>query len=522
MNTLNLARPRAKQGLRIALPLLTALLLTRSATLAQVTTKVSSVSPQEAFSNSPITISVELRQGETIEHVYLVYRPFGESQYSRVEMDLIGNTASATLASKFVIPPFIEYYIVLVDRGGTMETYPLSESTDPFTTPPERTLRLPVRQEEDVESGIVFLSPEQNSTVSQGDVLISLSLLRVDSVVVQKATQVYLDGADVTAKSVFSEDIVVYSPENFGLRLVPGLHRVGVRLYDRSGNLYRTASLIFTVRPEGEFAYAEPTPGWFTYGATVNMESRHESVDSVGTWYNRGGYQFTGKAGDWRLVSNAFVTSDEKSDRQPQDRFFIGVESPWIRAGYGDSYPSFPDLILSGKRVRGLNSSLTLGGFNLDIALGSTTRAVEGSLLQTFPADSLNARIRQDSINGTTGNYGRIDSLTYGRFSYGTYSRSLLAVRPSFGSKESFQIGFTLLNSKDDLGSIRYGVRPQEDLVVGADFTSKFDRSRIEFSGQAAFSAFNSDISSGTFTDAYIDSTYPNDKENVRQVRDIL
>ncbi len=494
-----------------------ALMLTGTAR-AQVSTRIASISPDFAIANAPITITADLQQGETVERVYLVYRPFGESDYQRAEMDLVGNSASVTLPSRVVVPPRIEYYIVLQLRTGTLETYPLTENPDPFTTPPARTLFLPVRSEAEGEPQILFLSPEPASVVAPDEVVITISLLRADSTVVRKATQVFLDGADVTQFVVFSDDILVFAPENLGRQLAPGPHRVSVRLYDRSGNLATAATMIFTVQGGGMFTYTEPVVSTFKYGLSVNFESRHEDVNTVGTWYNRGGLNFTGTTGDWRFRTNLYVTSEETDSIQPQNRYFIGVEHPIVHAGYGDVYPSFPNLILSGKRVRGLDAGVHLGAFNIDVVYGQTMRAVEGRLLSSFPKDSL--AVQQQRFPSSS--YGPVDSATWGRFSYGTYTKNLLAIRPSFGSGETAQWGITILKAKDDVGSIRYGIRPDENLVVGTDLVTRFDSRRIEFNAQAAISAYNSDISSGNFTDAYIDDVYKNDADNVKRVRDLL
>ena len=487
---------------------------------AQVSTKIANITPDFAVANAPITISADLIQGETVDHVYLVYRPFGESEYERVDMDLVGNTASVTLPSKSVVPPRIEYYIVLHLRTGALETYPLSESADPFATPPTRTLSLPVRSEAEGEEQILFLSPEPYSILSPDQVLISVSLLRADSTAVRKATQIFLDGVDVTQSAVFSDDILALSPENLGHPLAPGPHRVSVRLYDRTGNMSSVASLSFTVQGGEGYTYTEGVPQGFRYNANVNMESRHEEVNTVGTWYNRAGVNLSGNTGDWRFLSNVYVTSEESSDLQPQNRFFVGVEHPLVHAGYGDSYPVFPNLILSGKRVRGLNAGVHLGAFNVDVTYGQTTREVQGKLLSTFPKDSLASQ----QMASPTGTFGPVDSTHWGRFSYGTYAQNLFAIRPSFGSAETFQWGMTLLKAKDDVHSITYGIRPDENLVIGTDIVSHFDSRRIEFLAQAAISAYNSDISSGSFTDAYIDTSQltRNDADNIKKLRDII
>jgi hypothetical protein len=227
--------------------------------------------------------------------------------------------------------------------------------------------------------------------------------------------------------------------------------------------------------------------------------------------------QFRGTTDIWTFTSNLFLTSDEKAERQPQNRFFFGVETPWIKAGYGDHYPVFPDLLLSGKRVRGLQTVARYGVLGLDLTLGEITRATEGTLLAQFPADSFSVQFQRDS----TATFGPVDPTTWGKYSFGTYTRTLFAVRPSVGNRETWEFGFTWLSSGDDPGSIRYGIRPKENIVLGTDFQARFDRSRIQLTGQAAFSAYNSDISSGTFTDAYIDTVFAN-PQGIKEARDRL
>ena len=346
--------------------------------------------------------------------------------------------------------------------------------------------------------------------------VISFSLLRADSVVDRQATKVLLDGADISKNVILSGDIGVVSPDNAGLALAPGSHQVVVRLYTAGGKFYRAASLTFDVT--GVNAAAVPQPGKISYSASVALESRHEQVDTVGTWYNRGSIRVGAKYGDWRFLANTFLTSDEQSDRQPQDRFFLGVESRWGKAGYGDLTPSFPDLILSGKRVRGVHASLTLGVFNLDVTDGQITRGIEGQLIATLPDSLLTAAQAADPSAA----YSQISPGLWGKYNFGTYKRNLFAIRPSFGSGETWQLGFTWMKSSDDTGSIRTGSHPQENLVLGTDMVVRLDRRRIELSAQGAFSAYNSDISSGEISDARIGQLFPNDSANVRQVRDIL
>lgn len=485
---------------------------------AQLPGRIMSVAPTEGGNAAPLQVTVQLRQAEALEHVYFLYRSFGENTYTRMEMDVAGPTARVTVPARAMVPPFLEYYIVAVAHNGTFDTYPFSDNPSPLTRAPEKTGRILIRTEEEVDSQVIFLSPEPSAVLLPEDVLISVSLLRADSIVVRRATRILLDGVDITPGALFSDDIIVYVPENMSHHLSQGSHKVSVGLYNRLGKIHKVASMTFTVARDSRFATEELPGNQIRYNGSVQFESRHEDVSDVGKWYNRIGYQFSGTRGVFRLTSNAFLTSDEKSYLQPQDRFFIGAETPWIRVGYGDSYPAFPNLILSGMRVRGLSASATAGFFNVDVAMGTTSRAVEGSILKTFPKDSL----ANEQLLDPSSAYAPITDSLWGKYSYGSYARDMFAIRPSFGSGETWQLGFSWLKSKDDAASIRNGIRPQENAVIGTDFFARFDNNRVELSGQGAFSAFNSDISSGSFTDAYIDTVYTSNPGEIKTVRDAL
>jgi hypothetical protein len=484
----------------------------------QISTRVAAVHTDEVVAGMPVRITVDLRQTAGLQSVVLLYRPFGESEYRRLDMDVVGNRATVQVPGTAVTPPFLEYYIVLQDVQGTFEVYPLSDSPHPLTTPPQSTSRIEVRERTEAELQAIFLSPEPFSVTTPEEVLISASLLRADSTLDRDATRLLLDGVDVTAKALFSGDLIVFAPANIGMLLEPGNHTVSLRLFNRDGHLQGESTVTFVVGSEVPLFRPEPPVAAFRYDASIQLESRYEDIGTSDQWYNRARLQFRGRTGTFQMQSNLFITSDEKSDRQPQNRYLLGVALPWLTLDVGDSYPEFTDLILSGKRVRGVHSTLELGVLNVNVAYGSVTRAIDGTLLQRFPTDSL--LVEQARNPGAA--FAQLDSATWGRLSYGTYERTLFAVRPSFGSGEIWQLGFTWLSARDDLGSIRYGIRPQENIVLGTDFAARFDDRRIELSWEAAFSAFNSDISSGPFTDAHIDSVFPEDASAIKSARDIL
>jgi hypothetical protein len=484
---------------------------------AQAPGDVTVVAPSEVSAGEPLLIAAELLRAESIEAAYLLYRPLGRSEYTRVDMDLRGSRASVLIPPRDVAPPYLEYYMVLRQRSGALVTHPFSTVTDPLTRPPDQVLRIPVRPAEESSAQALLLSPDPAVPVPPEELVISVSLLRADSSVDLRATRLLVDGTDVTADAVFADDILVYVPENFSRRLSPGEHHITVQLFTADGTLYRSPGYRFLVQGAISGPAEQEQPG-ARYRVSVQVESRREEVAGSGTWYNRGGFQFTGTSGLVTVRSQGFLTSDEHTDRQPQNRFFIGAAIPWLSVGYGDGYPSFSNLILNGKRVRGLHSSATLGWFNLDVAFGQTERPLEGRLLKTIPVDSLAAEQSADP----TAAYTQISAATWAKILPGTFERKVLAVRPSFGSGRTWRLGFTWFKAKDDVPSVRYGVRPQENLVVGSDFVTRLFDEAVELFAEGAFSAFNTDISSGNFTDAYIDSVYPNNASDIKTARDIL
>ena len=493
-------------------------LLPAGGALAQLSSAVTDVSPAEAVTHTTVAITATLREGNGATSVLLLYRPFGTREFRKAEMDLRGSTATSLLPPDAVAPPFVEYYLILSDAAGRRESYPRGTGGDPLAVPPPQLLRIAVKDE--AEQQVLFLSPDPDAILNPDDVLISISLLRADTAVARRATQIKLDEANVTAMAVFSGDLVILSPENLGVQLAPGRHTVKVGLFNRNGQFQAAAELSFYIRRMGGDALLSTTipQRGFEYTGNVQAESRHEKIGDDGMWYNRVGADFSGRTGIWKFNGNLFLTSDEKADRQPQNRYYVGVETPWVQVGYGDHYPTFPDLVLNGKRVRGLQTTARYGILGLDLSMGEITRSVEGSLIKSFAADSFAVEFQRDS----TAAFGQIDATTWGKYSYGSFARKLFAIRPSLGNRDTWEVGFSWLSSGDDLGSIKYGIKPQENILVGTDFMARFDHKRIEVTGQAAMTAYNSDITSGNFSDAHIDSVYTTGADGIKQVRDYL
>ena len=465
--------------------------LASTAAQAQVSSIVVRVNVPMVSQGQPLPVSVEFTPSGRVERVVFKYRSFGETEYKEQEMLLAGNAATLTLSAQYVLPPYIEYYVLVELGGGKTETYPLQNAE---TSP----LKATIRPVDPKNLEVRLLSPEQGETVAAEDLVIAVSLYYSSDAVNRRATKLYLNGVDVTAQAIFSDDVLLYSAANFPRQLNLGVQFLRIELYDTKGALYHTMESNFNLSTATALAAEESR---FRVGVDGTLEARNEDVGATKNTFLRGQLRANGMFRALTFGSNIFMTNEEKSDRQPQNRFLAYGDLDFFKIQVGDAFPKFPSYIVSGKRVRGVTANLFLKFFNVDVSFGETVRSIDGGLLRDSTvtyADASAAAARPLNTSLKSG-------LTYSFFTPGTFSRSFLAVRPSFGSGENFQLGFTYMKSRDDKGSIRYGVFPQENLVLGSDVLVAFDNQRFRLEGQASLSLTNKDITKDSFTDADYD-----------------
>ena len=480
----------------------------------QVSNIISSVRIGDAKEKMPLSISAELFTAENISIVSLVYRSFGQTEFKKTEMLIAGNTASVTIPADEVQPPYLEYYLSITLRNGTTQTYPLD--IDKGVAP----LQIPVSAYSQKDKEIFILSPSAGEILSVDELLISISFIKAPDNIDVNKTKIYLNGQDITSSALITGDLIILNGENLSGTVVLGAKLLKIDVYDKSGNLYHSISRSFqTVSAEVAMAVSSR---WKYFG-NLRGESRNENFNSASTWYNNLSADINGSYDQWRINGYAYLTSEEKSSLQPYNRYSATIQGgDWFELKVGDAYPRFPNLIMDGKRVRGITGAINLGAFNLQASYGETVREVEGTVLQTYTAN--NVPLGTDIIKVNQSIYGA----PYARVDLGTYNRKILAIRPSFGSGESFQFGLSYLHSKDDPGSIALGARPQENITIGSDLMFAFDNQNILFTSQAAVSILNKDISTGNLTDAQIDSifgansTYDVKPSTVKDIRDII
>ncbi|MFA7288618.1 MAG: hypothetical protein WC055_07025 [Melioribacteraceae bacterium] len=482
--------------------------------IAQVNDYISNITISQQREGLPIHIKSDLRNTTSISELTLAYRSFGMNEYIKSEMLIVSDQAKVTIPSDRVKAPFMEYYIIITLSDGNISYYP-SEFLDSETP-----LQISIEAPSPKDSEIIILTPEKGEKVNEKEFFVSLSLIGVPNNINPKATKLFLNDVDVSEYIVVAGDLIIFSGENNSGLIPIGNYLIKAEVYDSTGLLYHSVQTQFELISS---SVAEAELSQFNYNGNIKGESRNENYNSSSIFYNNLTANFNGSYKDWSANAMIYLSSEEKNYLQPVNRFSFSMEKEdRFSLQAGDTYPRFPSLILDGKRVRGFNGSLDFGVFNIQAAAGETLRKIEGKLLDTY--SSKDAPLESNVI--------RIDSLRYsnpfGRVDLGTFKRNIVAIRPSFGSRENFELGFSYLHSKDENSSIEFGARPQENLVFGSDLFVGIDNQRIVLSGEAAFSLINKDISGGSLTDTQIDSIFgagsfididPND---VKKVKDYL
>jgi hypothetical protein len=353
----------------------------------------------------------------------------------------------------------------------------------------ERLNRPVVAEETPAPSGetllapILVLSPEPFSAVSPQEVFIAASFM-TETAIDSASIRILLDGRNVTRTAQVSPALVSFTPT----KIAAGEHTVIISARDRSGAVVGPLNWRFQVT--GQENEPGEAPAQNRVSGMAYAEMRREKFNGVSLNNTNVGADLSGNTGPVQYSASAYFTTLEDEILQPRNRFVLTAGLPWLNVTLGDATPYFDELILYGRRVRGIQASLNTGWFNFDVVTGETVRQIDPLYtLAPNPADST--------------------QLITTRQRFGTFRQTLLGLRPSFGSRDGFHWGFTLLKVRDDKKSLPQDssnvvqtgrVTPRDNLVIGSDIGFAFDHRRVEVKAGGAWSLLTNDISAGALS----------------------
>lgn len=449
-----------------------------------------------------------------VHYMRLYYRQKGQSNFQFVEMEEQLNSYLAEIPASEVKLPAIEYFIMAVLENQAMITSPAS---NPYYAPYEVTVtpgKTPVAEESTpsqkptkqsitkTKSGAqletVILSPEPEERIEQNEVIIAVSFLGDIDQLNLKSIKLIIDEKDYSNKAEITKNMISYLPQN----LSSGVHQVRVELADLHGNRFDDVRWQFSVFSDRTTAQKQSKAIPISGNAYVEWKNENFSDITIAT--SNLGANFRGKYGPIEYHGNLFITSREKPEYQPRNRFLFEVGTSWIGLKLGDTTPRFNELMLWGRRVRGFEAYLKLGFINFEFVQGETNRKVTGIPYNKVIVDSTTGQFKYANPDSDQIVF---ENSTTGIYRYGTFQQNLTAGRLSFGGGKYFQLGLNLVKVRDDTSASTYSSQPKDNLVIGPDILLALDNHRIELKGTAAISLLANDISSGAMTQSDLKSS---------------
>ena len=436
-----------------------------------------------ATEGQPVQLEVKIEGlNAQVIFVRIYYKAPEEDSYRYVDMQPDINKWIGNIPGRDVEGERLEYFLNAFLSNQQIVTFPVSNpynqpeeiqifpaKKSAVPSPPVQNLDTFVPAKEAMQSAIdsplLVLSPEPDEYITEDQVLFAVSLSGGGKETDAKSVQIFMDGKNVTRACEISTFMATFEPK----KVSEGQHWFKVVAKDIDGKPLEPIVVNFTVGSEGQKQKIRSD-----FRGHVFADFRNETVYEQDNSFNMGGGDFSGQYGVLQYSGRFLVSSLEDPNYQPRDSYSFNLKTKVLGISGGDTYPRINDLILWGKRVRGLSGYIHLGFINVDAVMGETYRGIEGVGTGIGPSMVIS--------------------------SYGTFSQKLMAVRPSIGGGKHFQVGISIVKIQDDTSSIKYGILPKDNVIFGPDLKLAFDRGRTTLTAAGAVSLLTSDISGGALT----------------------
>ncbi|MDP8241347.1 MAG: hypothetical protein P9X24_19845 [Candidatus Hatepunaea meridiana] len=412
---------------------------------------------------------------------HIFYRISGQYAFMNIEMTIDRFNLTGMIPAFAENDDHIEYFIKVNLPTGKTLTYP------PGAPNNAELVLISILSEDEIKdkssSAVIILSPQQGEDVTDNQVLIALSLMQDVRTMKPENMRITVDKYDLTGKAQISEYMITLIAEG----LKEGKHNITLHLIE-DGKREKLVGWSFNVKT-GKILHPLRKRVKGSINTGYNYEDISSRIREIKYIDGRAYGEFLNV--DW--AAKAHITNLEKADRQPQNRYLASLRYEILTLRFGDIQPQLSEFSLWGSRTRGTHIAFRTSYFNMDLVLGYLRRDIEGEGYAS--TDTL--------INPITGDIIAVNQVTVIE-RLGMYRRKLIAFRPGFHICRTAIFSLNFLKVKDDIGSIKYGQRPKDNLVLGYDLKMHFDHRRITFNTESAVSFYNKDISGGTMADAKI------------------
>lgn len=448
------------------------------------------VCPKTFIFNQDAQLMVEVVQGMSdIAEMTLHYRVVGDQHWLTeiVEQENEGSVYyKVTIPAKYLNTETVEYYFSIELNHGTVENFPAQDGTTPnYTLNPDFASG-------ETSPGFVLLTDEPSVTADNGYLLV-VSWFALVGEIDESSIEVWVGGKNVTSAAQISAPTIVYKETN----PAPGDRKAIIRAQLGSKSIH---SQVWTTQiMPGQGRVARP----FNLRGNVNFASNYYDYSTAPAW----GMVPENNATTWAdlyatygimdIQTHIYKSSLEHSNKQPVDRYTLGLQLPFFDLFVGDNTPNISQLTLYGKNVRGIYSKLHNKHVALILSQGEAVRKTTSEL--------------------------DFDPLTAGIQPSGTFKQEAIGARLQFGNENGFMTGLNMSRHRDIISSLDslyymynkivdgqnqtvYTATAKDNAVLSYDLRINIPEQKTTVGGEIAGSLLNYNAIPGAITQADLET----------------
>ncbi len=392
----------------------------------------------------------------------------------------------ATIPAKYFSDLQMEYYFEVQLTDGSVENFPtLDELTPKYTL-------IPKAMEGELSDGFVLLTEEESISADEGYML-AVSFFPLEEDIDPASIEVWVGGRDVTYAAQISAPTIMYKEDN----PTPGMKKAVIKA--KQGTKIIHSNVWLTEVLPGSNKRALP----FTFRGAVNFASNvydysdpavtpGVSDNDAASWAD-----LYGSYGILNMQANLYVSSLEKSNKQPVNRYTFGVQLPGLDLFAGDYSPNLSQYTLYNKNIRGMYARFYGRVGSLTWAHGQSVRKTtnETIILNASGRDLKSGTFKQEAI-GARIQVGNDSGLSMGL----TASRH----RDLISSLDSLYYKVTYTPAGADTTTAIYSTMAQDNAVVSFDMKINMPDNNMVIGAEIAGSILNKNTIPGPIDDATI------------------
>ncbi|HHE40683.1 MAG TPA: hypothetical protein ENL10_04190 [Candidatus Cloacimonetes bacterium] len=433
---------------------------------------------------------------DEIEEVYLFYKK-ANLDYVQVLMDPgVGMNPyyDATIPGSYIDQP-ISFYFRIIKKDMLEQTIP---GIDPINNPYYVPMKKPAETQKKADTSFQMLSPDQDYNYQDDDFMVAISYFTLEDKLQGKNIKLFFDGKDVSTQATITSNLLVYKPAS----VKPTTHKIEIIVYNADGSVFKQKNWVVKVQ---KVPVIQKLPVSVNGDLLIDSRLTMYNADSSSYYHDAdnefrsiGRLRLWGGKNWFRYKGKVYISSEERSTRQPYNRYSLDFYVPHFNLYLGDHNQIFSNSTIAGKNIRGVGGDLQFGFFKLSSFYGQIQRHIKGTMV-----------------------LDTIDTAVDTSFTGGYYNRNSLGVRMQFGKERGFYLSLNALKTKDDMKSEEFAQNPKDNIVVGVDSKLSLFKSRVQLGWEVSASLLNNNIAPGVMTKEDMDSldiNLPFDPESLENI----